>query len=653
MRKQQVKSPVTHSFLTNVRTQWIIVLLFPFALYWNTAFNKYALDDHLVIEQNEQVQKGFRGIGAILTSPYAEEEGLVYGYRPLVKISYAIEVGIFGENPGINHLLSVLWFALAMLVLFKVLLRIFKHSPPLFPFIITLLYTAHPLNTEIVASLKNRDEIFMLLFSFLALYQALKYCDYTQVKHLAGAGLLFLLALLAKNTALPFLFIIPLTIGYATLEPRKPIIRVSIVLLCAFFVFFFIPKLLFNADVRPVEFYENPLFFETDFSIKLGTAAGILLFYLKQILFPLQLSFYYGYDTLPLLSVFAWQSVLSGIIHLALLVAAIAGMKKKRTISYGIWVYLIGIALYSNLPVPAPGMVADRFAIVALLGFAVVLATGIFRLFSLQEHSNPATFRKQVFILLTSLAVILPYGIKTFTRNREWRTYLSLYAADLPHLSRSVKANMLYAQALTAQFYYNNQLGVNLRENERYISLIEKHYQQALEVYPENYDALSNFGSFYAYNLNRWEEAERWFKKATALQPGRYEAWFNRGYAFQMTGQPDAALEAYNKALEAAPGHPEIMAALGELYFKQGNTEQAIAMNRRILQNDPKNIAAYTNIGNYYIFRSDTLSAIAFWEEAVKIYPHKQLLVNLSYLHKQYGNEQKSLYYYRQSEKVK
>jgi hypothetical protein len=42
-----------------------------------------------------------------------------------------------------------------------------------------------------------------------------------------------------------------------------------------------------------------------------------------------------------------------------------------------------------------------------------------------------------------------------------------------------------------------------------------------------------------------------------------------------------------------------------------------------------------------------------FWEEAVKVYPHKQLLINLSYLHKQYGNDQKSMYYYRLSEATK
>lgn len=652
MNKKVKKKSGKTSFFSNSRNLWLVAFLFPFVLYWNTTFNKYSLDDHLVIEQNEQVQKGFRGIGEILTSPYAEEEGLVYGYRPLVKISFAIEYGIFGENPGINHFFSMLWFAIAMLILFQLLKRLFPSANIIFILLITLIYTAHPIHTEIVASLKNRDEIFMLLFSFLAFYHGLKYTDSKKYTSLIWSGIFFFLALISKNTALPFLIIIPLGIYYSGAK-RKDIILIISVLVSVFILSFILPKLLFEPEVRPVLFYENPLFFEDSLGIKLGTAAYILLFYLRLVLFPHPLSFYYGFDEIPLHELTSMVSIISVIIHLGLLFFAIRGIKKRTPLSLGIWIYLLGIVLYSNALIPAPGMVADRFAIVAILGFAIVLVSLTYMIFKTAPGSQVKSFRDVRFIVLLCLIFILPYGIKTFTRNKDWRTYLSLYEADIDHLNNSVKANMLYAQALTSRFYYNNQLGVDLRKNEEFIEKIEKHYSQALELYPENYEALNNFGGFYAHNVNNYEKAVPWLKKATEQSPHKPEAWFNLGFSYAQLKEYSKAEKAYKNALEADPGYWQVRSALGDLYYQEGDLENAIKTNREIIKHNPKNITAYTNIGNYYIFNSDTLSAMRFWEEAVKVYPHKQLLINLSYLHKQYGNDQKSMYYYRLSEATK
>lgn len=630
----------------------LFVFLFPFLIYWNTLYNKYSLDDHLVIEENALVQQGFSGIPEILTAPYAQEEGLSYGYRPIVKLSYAIEYGVFGENPGINHLFSVLFFALAMVVLFLVLKRIFHGSNPLFPLIIVLLYAANPLHTEIVASLKNRDEVFMLLFAFLALYQAFKFTDSGKYIRLVYTGLFFLLSLLSKNTAFPFLFIIPLTLHYFT-DNKKKVFAVSGVLVFIFMLIFILPKIFLPEDIRPVLFYENPLFFEDSLNIRIGTAANILLFYLRLIVFPHPLLCYYGYNTIPLLGITSPLAILSIILHLFLLFVAIKGWKKRTLLSYGIFVYLIGIVLYSNIIAPAPGIVADRFTIVALLGFSILTAAFLFYITKTSRDSVSLPRKKSRLIIGLVLLLLIPYGIKTFTRNKDWRTYLSLYTNDIEHLENSVKMNMLYAQALTTRLYYNNQIGINLRDNERYIELIQKHYTQALALYPDNYEVLNNFGTFYSYNLNQYEQAIPWFEKAITLNSDKPEAYFNLGYAHIMLEDTAAAMEQYNKALAVKPDYKEVQMALGDLYFKEGNIKKAIEINKEIIKNDSFNIKAYTNIGNYYIFSSDTLSAMHFWEEAVKVYPHKQLLINLSYLYKQYGDDKKSLYYYRQSEQVK
>lgn len=652
MNKKVKKTSGKASFFSNSRNLWLVAFLFPFIIYWNTAYNKYSLDDHLVIEQNEQVQKGFRGIGEILTSPYAEEEGLVYGYRPLVKISFAIEYGIFGENPGVNHIFSLIWFALTMVVLFLLLKRLFPGANQLFILLIVLIYSAHPIHTEIVASLKNRDEIFMLFFSFLAFYQGLKYCDTKKVGSLIYSGIFFIFALLSKNTALPFLIIIPLGLYYSGAKKRE-LITLTSMLAGFLIVSFIIYRFLFVSEARPVLFYENPLFFDQAIGTRLGTAAFILLYYIRLIIFPHPLSFYYGYDQIELHGLFSIPSIISIIIHIGLLILAIRGLKKRTSLSLGIWIYLLGIVIYSNIPIPAPGMVADRFAIVALLGFSIIVVSIIFMILKTDITIAKIAVKQRNMILLVSLILLIPYGIKTFTRNKDWRTYVSLYEADIPHLENSVKANMLYAQALTSRLYYNNQIGFDLRKNEEYIEKIKKHYNRALELYPENYEVLNNYGGFYAHNLNHYEDAVSWLEKAVSVNADKPEAWFNLGFSYAQLKDYQNAKRAYERAIDVKPDYWQVQSALGDVYFQEGNTAKAITINKEILKMHPENITAYTNVGNYYIYNSDTLSAMRFWEQAVQVYPHKQLYINLSYLHKQYGDDSKSMQYYRLSEKTK
>ena len=57
----------------------------------------------LVIEDNPGIQKGIRGIPDIFTSFYATDSGgKTFGYRPLVRTTFAIEMDLTGINPGIT-----------------------------------------------------------------------------------------------------------------------------------------------------------------------------------------------------------------------------------------------------------------------------------------------------------------------------------------------------------------------------------------------------------------------------------------------------------------------------------------------------------------------------------------------------------------------
>ena len=193
--------------------EWV-VFLFPVFLFANSIFNNYNLDDELVTIGHRLTSKGISAIPDIFTSPYYQDQsGYAYEYRPVVLVSFAIEHQLFGDNAHLNHFFNILLYALACLILYKVLLLLFKNYSPLLPFGIALLFAAHAAHTEVVCSIKNRDEILGFLFSFLSLLFAFRVMK-TKRKWLLLPIMTFLftLALLSKITVISFALIIPIAL---------------------------------------------------------------------------------------------------------------------------------------------------------------------------------------------------------------------------------------------------------------------------------------------------------------------------------------------------------------------------------------------------------------------------------------------------------
>ena len=80
----------------------------------------------------------------------------------------------------------------------------------------TFIFIAHPIHTEVVANIKGRDEIVTLLGSLAALYFSLKAYYQKNSMHNIWAGIIFFLALMAKENAITFLAVAPLAYYFFT-----------------------------------------------------------------------------------------------------------------------------------------------------------------------------------------------------------------------------------------------------------------------------------------------------------------------------------------------------------------------------------------------------------------------------------------------------
>lgn len=204
----QIEQPVT-----SLKKYYYLFGLLTFFLFANTLGNGYNMDDGMVTRNHPLTSKGLSAISEIFTSPYySDAMGYAYGYRPIVHLSFALEHDLFGEKPGAGHFINVILFALSVVLFFKLLVKWVGEKNALFAGITTLLFAVHPIHTEVVASLKNRDEILAFLFVIWSALSLHKYLMKNSWFSIVIAFILFSLAMLSKKSVYPMAVIFPIAI---------------------------------------------------------------------------------------------------------------------------------------------------------------------------------------------------------------------------------------------------------------------------------------------------------------------------------------------------------------------------------------------------------------------------------------------------------
>ena len=129
------KKLATSNWTKNTSLHKWLIFTVAFLLYGNTLTHEYTQDDAIVIYDNMFTTAGFSGIPGILKYDtfygFFKVEGkdkLVAGgrYRPLTLVMFAVEYAVFGESPFIGHLGNVLRYGLLGLVLYLLLLKLFR-----------------------------------------------------------------------------------------------------------------------------------------------------------------------------------------------------------------------------------------------------------------------------------------------------------------------------------------------------------------------------------------------------------------------------------------------------------------------------------------------------------------------------------------------
>jgi tetratricopeptide (TPR) repeat protein len=608
------KSPIS------ARWMYILLAVVCFLAYANTITNEYGLDDFLVTNHHPQIEKGISGLYEIFTTNYIDEGDLHLDYRPLVKASYAVEYSFFGWNPHISHFINVLLYAIGVVLLFQVLMLIFGAEYFTTILIGTLVYAVHPIHTEVVASLKNRDELLVLVFTLFTARTLLS-ASKINASSLGSVSFFFLLALMSKISALPFFASIPMMLYWKQRNTKSALLVFGVLGLVAAVYYTSIISLL-PGFARPYEFVETPFPYLNDWSLKLGTAFYTLLLHLKLLVFPFPLRFYYGYGLVELQSFFTLWPMVSVMLYISIAAAAFYFFRKNPFISFFLFFFLVQISLYSNLVLPLAGMVAERGLFFASVSLAFLTGYALHYFFSrktIAKHkpTELALFQLSIVGWGVLSALLLVYTSATFLRNREWNTTISLLEADSKYVVASARANYMIAKEIRRLYRLDEQLTPELltAQSDRAISF----YELALKAYPNYTLAMEELGSVYTIERKDLVKGIPLFQQAFTIDSSLYKSAYNIGYAaIKRQDEPLAKLW-FEQAVKANPKHDKSLIELAKIYYKNGEKQKALACNDTLAKYYPNLALPYYNYGVFYMLEGDTVNAVRNFEQDIRL----------------------------------
>lgn len=650
------------SIFTDNRKLFIFFLILSFLFYGNSLRNDYCFDDSyvavtnagkngkIVNPNNELVAGGIKGIPKIWRSHYGHGKNTAYDYRPIVLTLSAIEFSVFGPKPAVGHFINIVLYAFTGLVLFLLLKKCFGELPNinLFCLLICALFMAHPLHTEVVDSIKSSDELLALLFSLLAALEMIRFFDERNYLRLGWMALYIFIAYYSKITSAIFIILlIPLILFFFRRQNLKLIAGSFVVLVATYFLHNKFNRAVISEKANRIYYhFENPLYTEhLSFFPKILFSLKTFGIYVKLLLFPFPLRYYYGANTVPLQVSLFDAEVITGILFVALAVWH-CYKTKDRIAVFGLCFFLLAIVPYCNFNSPVAGIVGERLSYVASIGFCIFIIAVFFHYFrNMPARVDFSVFSKKPLAYFSLLLAV--YLIYTWNRNTAWKDEITLFEHDAPYLQNSSGANNLLGNKY--YFMYNEH---NPQYNPTLLlQNALKYYNMAIALDPSMTSAFNNAGVIYFSYLGQTDRAIEYFRSGIRMNAHFPVAYENLGNAYKKKGDTTEAIKNYRIAISQEKKQYKSYSELIKIFFNKGENEKALELIVAAENVFPKNqqYELLADHGRYFINKGDKRAAAKKYEEAYSLNPNKKLSEYLAMQYIELKDSAKAGYYYTQA----
>ncbi|MCX5785534.1 MAG: tetratricopeptide repeat protein [Elusimicrobia bacterium] len=540
------------------------------AAFANSLPNAFVFDDRRVIVENKMVTRAdFKGIWTRHSSWFPDKDDIVW--RPLTSTSFALNWKLKGSNPADFRAFNLLIHT-ANCVLTVHLAEFLGLAGPV-PMVAGLLFALHPIHTEVLNSIVGRAD---LLATFFVLLACLAYGRGWRFRAMVFFGL----GLLSKESAVPFILLVPL-IAWVKFPGRPDWRRIwrDCILLAAIaagYIIYremaigaFVPRLsvpFCHGDAavlagKSALALDNPLA-AMPFPERFSNALYILWRYLLLCLLPWTLSADYSPNAIPLLGVFAFRNIFA-----AAVLAAACGLiwkwsQKRREVLFSAGFFLLTFTLVSNIPFPIGTIMGERLVYLPSIGFCLLVAMALSKL------------GRRPLIALAAL-ILCFYAGRSFVRNRDWKDDNTLFLRTAETSPDSIRAMVNASQALVERKKF---------QEARDLVLQALRLSPTTDKFPLPYNVL---GLAYMGSGNL-KSAEFAFQEAAKRDPGDLDALVNIGIIFAKERRYDGAISAFETALlqepEAAKLHYNLALACkqkGEVVYVWGQKDEARELFRK------------------------------------------------------------------------
>lgn len=639
---QQQLSPPTSKW-----NSWFlaaVLALLVASVYWSTLSNGFIWDDETYVEDNLAI-RSFSGLWKAWF-----QWGITPQYYPLVHTLFWVECRLWGLNPAGYHAVNMALQVIAVLLLWRVLVRLRVPGA----WLAAAIFAVHPLEVETVAWVTEAKNLLSLS---LALGSMLCYLRFlppeAEPASLApkpslsdgeqksaregwwyeGSLLLYVAALLSKTVVAS----LPAVLLVVYWWKRGRITRRDCYLLAPYFIFGIVLGLI---TIRMERLHVGAQGEEWDFTFVERTllAGRALWFYAGKLLWPHPLVFFYP-QWKPDTSVW-WQYLYPA----AAIAVPLVLWAARQRVGRG---PLAAVLIFGGVMFPALGyfnvypfrfsFVADHFqyhagiALIALFAATVVTVTAGL----LNRHGWLAP--------LGAAALLVPLVIVARQQTQIYRNLITLYEHTIAHNEQSWAAPLNLGVFL-------DRLGQKQMAIERYREAIRKvpsdewyrtvgdalHFSEDLDVAVaalqktladkplgnrEKARVYANLGMIQA-KQGKLDEAIKQLLLAIEADPKHsVQTLTDLAAIYQKQEKSEEAIDALLTAVELNPNYPEARSALGQLLFKLDRPEEALPHLATAAQLRPGLAVYRENLGAALLKKGDLMRAEQQLRAAVALNP--------------------------------
>lgn len=569
----------------------ILICLAVFSVYINTLPNTFIFDDrHMIVDNN--FIKHLSTLPQVFQAKISSAPVGWGMYRPVLMLTFAFNYFFGGLTVSGYHLINILIHFFNAWVLYLFLKLFLKELGFFLRLGLTLIFCVHPVNTEAVAYISSRSTILCAFFILASFYAYVRW-HLNKNKYLyIGSLLLYILALLTKETGLVLAGLIAAYEFVYVKDFKKSIYRLLPFILVSVGYLILIKSLfggvfgLFSKHPAPAV---RPIF------SNILIQSAVSLFYLYLFFYPSGLSVDHNSIFIDSFSNAAGFFCLGALFFFFM--AALFLKKRSEILSFSIlWYFVILLPqFYARLNVVA----AEHHAYLAF--FSVYFIFG----YALSKWKIRPLYLRQCFFFVFLMSAIL-----TLLRNWEWRNEYMLWKSAL-----RVNPNSGLAQG---------SLALNLI-NRGFFAEGEKYLMQAAVSKSDiaSQPSLLNLATYYALFKNQPQ------KGLEVLDKNKERLWRmdplgyckSLGLIYLKMGKPQEAKRAFDKAMQVYPESPEINSNLGWWYLEYStDKKKAQAYFEEALNNNPDLTLAHLGLAAV-LEGQDIIRAVKEYKITIKLAP--------------------------------